>query len=315
MSFALLIRHSIPVVKPFPFATLRIRWFEKLRVVKHSFGFGGARTVGVLGESVILRFNADCEVASKGQLLKLPYDEMIFKHVMVFGEWGGIESAFLAAEIHKLLATGFKADRIVFIDMGANVGLVTTQTMKQVPLEISCIAIEPVPVLVGALSFNLESLIPKAKVKILPLAIGEVSGTAQFAIDHQNYGSSSLSVTGSNSTTNQFFDVTVLSSEDFAKNELSRDQRFILKSDLEGLDCVVLASLPDWVWMNIFAGVVEVTSDSKSDLSKISILLAQLEKFRFLSWEAGMVDLISVADIKDFWESDLSEIRNLYFIK
>ncbi len=67
--------------------------------------------------------------------------------------------------------------------------------------------------------------------------------------------------------------------------------------------------------MNIFAGVVEVTSDSKSDLSKMSTLLAQLEKFSFLSWEAKMVNLISVVEIKDFWESDLSEIRNLYFIK
>lgn len=315
MSFALWVRHSIPVVKPFPFRTLRVRWIEKLSVVKHSFGLGGAKTVGFVGESVILKFNADCDVALRGQLLKLPYDEMIFRHVKVFGEWGGIESAFLAAEIHKLLETGIGADQIVFIDMGANVGLVTTQTMKQVPCEVRCIAIEPVPVLVSALSFNLESLIPKSKVKILALAMGDVSGMAQFAINHNNYGSSSFSVEGPSSSAKQFIDVPVLSSEDFAKNELGTEQRFIVKSDLEGFDCVVLASLPDWVWTNICAGVIEVTSDSKSDLSKISILLVQLEKFRYLSWDSKFINLISVAEIQEFWESEFNEIRNLYFVK
>jgi hypothetical protein len=311
MSILLRIRHTIPVVKLFPLKTLKKRWIEKLHVVKHSLGYGGAATIGRDGPNLILKFNSNCEVASKDQLIQLPEDEMIFQHVKVFGEWGGVESDFLASKIHHLVDSGTNSDEIVFIDLGANVGLVTIQTLRNSPIGIRGIAVEPLPILVQALEFNLKSLVPLSPVKILPYAIGEVSGVAEMSIDIRNYGSSTLNALNAPGASN--LEVKVVSAESFADKELLGGNIFVLKSDLEGYDCAVLAALPARVWSSIFAGVIEVTSDATVDLAHLPLLLNNLSQFGLLSWQASMSAPVSISDIHHFWAGIIGEVRNLYF--
>lgn len=313
MSILLRIRHTIPFVKPFPLISLRKRWGEKLSVAKHSLGRGGAKRFGEDRGNLLLRFSADCEIASKGQIIQLPQDDMIFRHVEVFGSWGGIESDFLSFQIRQIENSGIDTEQIVFIDMGANVGLVSIQTMRKVPKGVRCIAVEPLPFLVQALEFNFASLVPYAKVQIVPYALGSISGVAEISVNPSNYGSSSLVSPVGDQSNSYVTSVNVMSSEDFAGNALRDNRKIVIKSDLEGFDCAVLASLPEWVWIKIAAGVVEVTSYNNADLSDLPKLLMRLGRYTRLSWEPDFKEPISIQEINAFWVSGESEIRNLYF--
>lgn len=315
MSVLLRIRYTIPVVKIFPLSTLRTRWIEKLFVTKHFLGLSGAKVIGSDDGNLILKFLSNCEIGSKDQIVKLPFDQYIFQHVKIFGEWGGSESEFLSKKIHEAVKSGYPSSKITFIDMGANVGLVSTQTLAKSPHGVKGIAIEPIPVLVNALKHNLASLIPDSQVKVLTYALGEQSTTSMISIDPRNFGSSTLALDKELPDGNYFLEIKVVGAVEFANNELAADDLFVLKSDLESFDCAVLSTFPDDVWERIFAGVIEVTSDKGVDLSRLPKLLNQLDKFRILSWDADQRGLVSVAEIQEFWKSERGEIRNLFFSK
>lgn len=313
MNVLLKIRYTIPVVKIFPLSTLRRRWIEKLFVTKHFLGLSGAKVIGGDNGNLLLKFLNNCEIGLKGQIVKLPFDQFIFQHVKIFGEWGGAESAFLSSKICELVDSGLVSSKITFIDMGANVGLVSTQTLAKSPHGVKGIAVEPIPVLVDALKHNLASLIPASQVKIIPYALGVKSSAALISIDPRNFGSSSLAIDKQMQSGNYSMEINVVDVVEFANSELVEDDLFVVKSDLESFDCAVLATLPDDVWARVFAGVIEVTSDANVDISRLPKLLVQLARYRFLSWDADQHRPTTLAEIQDFWESELGEIRNLFF--
>jgi FkbM family methyltransferase len=309
------IRYFLPIVKLTPIRTLNKRWQEKLRVLQHSYGFSGAHIEEYSGGNAILEFNSDSHIAAKGEKVMLPVDNMIFKHVKIFGEWGTLESDFLAGEINKLTSIGVSPEKITFLDLGANVGLISVQTLRKSSIRVHVIAVEPIPFLVSGIEYNMNSLIPNAEITIVTAALSDETQSANIAISRGNFGGASLTYDASSNLGLDYLTVAVLDSLEFAESHLRDAHHLVIKTDLETYDCKVLSRFPSWVWEKIHAGAVEVTASNDSDLSGLPQLVDYLRRFTRLSWDSHFHTFIDVEEVRSFWSSGTSEIRNLYFTK
>ena len=118
----------------------------------------------------------------------------------------------------------------VFIDIGANAGLFTLHANSVTQSGAKILAIEPNPVLVSRLEFNISANDANNKCSVFPIAVGAIEGEAEFSCT-ADMGSGSQ-VTTSDEDNNTFKAsiiplVKLLADEDVQSID-------ILKIDIEG---------------------------------------------------------------------------------
>lgn len=123
-----------------------------------------------------------------------PYDNISEKRVFITPQfWEAEERAALAEEI----ARGDGA--FWFLDVGANAGLYTLfcrSEAQRARRPFQAICVEPAPVMLARLRFNIEASGAGEEVRIVECAAGEREGVTAFRTDGRNRGESRLDPQG-----------------------------------------------------------------------------------------------------------------------
>ncbi len=124
----------------------------------------------------------------------------------------------------------------VFVDIGANAGLFTLHAHSVTSKDAKILSIEPNPILVSRLTFNISANKAADKCTVYPLALGASEGEAEFTCT-ADMGSGALA-TGANENGTKFTArvvplINLLSDEGITKID-------ILKIDIEGFEDKVM---------------------------------------------------------------------------
>jgi len=154
------------------------------------------------------------------------------------------------------------------IDLGANMGLYSLQFLAllkkagRIRQVIRVHLIEPDPSLVLALSNNCEQFSNDVQFNILAKAVGGKDGRAVFHIDQENSTNNttfSEAIRLSGGTSRFQIDVDVLSGKTLIEAlQLLSQTRLIYKSDLQGSDPEVLATIPPEFWNRVEIMIIEL---------------------------------------------------------
>lgn len=162
--------------------------------------------------------------------MTVPPNDAVGRHIYLSGE-------FDRSIVQLLVAFSTPGD--VLLDVGANLGYVTSCFLKRVPDSIA-IAVEPQPIIVDLLRRNLAQFGDRQRV--FPVALSNENGEAWFYVDPLNKGKSRL--VPANSAGAQPIEARA-TSEFLAELPLQRIDLF--KIDVEGHEQKILESAKDWL--------------------------------------------------------------------
>lgn len=304
------LKYLLPIPSPFPASTFTKRFFEKWMVILTLLGLRGCKDLGMLENgNYLLKFRKTSGIADKNEVIQIPKDRIIYPLVRFFYDWGDTEAEFLKIGIERALKF-IEPSELLFIDLGAHIGLVTLQTLRRVKVPIQAIAIEPQPKNVEALKHNCSKYIVKGTLEIYPHGLGARSSEFQIFTDVNNSGSGSFIRPPAFVSVQEDNLLSVISSYDFEAEKLLKYKKYVIKSDIEGWDAKVLGNFSENFWSNVEAAVIEVQSNPKVD--SLDYLLSELVKFDFLSWDPFENRKLSKEEISSFWQSRDPGVRNLY---
>ena len=204
-------------------------------------------------EKIELKFKKDCKLGKKNTLINTKVDEIITPNILKNGKW-----EFFVIEYIKKIITS-KNQKFIFIDIGANIGLISKQLINQKLKINKFFCIEPEKSNFGLLKINLSNI---KKVFFYNLAL-----TSKY-IDHQNiyinknnFGDYSLLKKSKKSKIVKCMNINLF----FKKIEKKYNiNNIIYKSDTQGLDEILIMSL------------------EKKYFNKIKILILEISNFDFL---------------------------------
>lgn len=184
-----------------------------------------------------------------------PSDHMGFD-VLIDGSW----DQFLTDSIR---AVGVCNRKDVFIDIGANIGLISTQVGDAFG---KIIALEPNPIAFGVLQANALTHIPESKLSLRNFGLGQNKALAQLEIPSKNLGGAFVRGPDNRLTEEQLerkeggkidisktLNISIESAHDFfeaVNSEITDDQcRIVIKIDVEGMeDPIIQALLGSKLW-------------------------------------------------------------------
>lgn len=276
-------------------------------------GFSGAKKVGVsLTGNALLRLNKDYALGSKGTVLEIPQDRVIYEHVSKYGFWELEECKFLARSLEKACADSRK--RIALLDIGANTGLITLQTMNLSKTSNTTFLFEPIPRHISAIKKNLFDF---SNLHLNEFALSDRNKKEVIFTDRANFGNTSLfkSVVpefGMISTTIQLVDTT-----EYSKLHLKNFDGYVIKCDTQGMDALILSRFPTHIWENCESAVIEVWALDEISKADVDALLAMCQDFEYVGWHSSVEkkNHIGINEVRDFWLSKSGTFKNLFLCK
>jgi FkbM family methyltransferase len=207
---------------------------------------------------------------------------------------------------------------ITLIDVGANMGLFSRQVLVAVPAVSRVFAYEPEPENFGCLMHNLAPFGPR--ISMIMAAVSDAAGDADFYIDPTNAGNFSLAQGAMPPTP---FNKIIVETRNVAlESQLWAEEgnRIFYKSDTEGLDELVAASVPFEIWQqHVFAGLLEVWNIKKPsyDQKKFAAILNLFPNKTFLANADNKVaeSSVTTADVLSYIASNNPQHRDLAFWK
>lgn len=306
--------------EPFPIRTFPRRLatkIKKLAIYGFHLGFSamgvrGAKVVGsTLNRSSLLKLNQSSPLGIKGKVISIPRDEVIFRSLRFFGEWE-IEECLFLSDAFKRVA---KSKKVAFLDFDANTGTVTLQTLGLAQTNAVVIMVEPLPSHVMCIDLNIADLRKTNEVHLFPFALGKKNGKARIFTQNENYGNASLISNIIPSEDSIVSEITIRNTEDFVEEELRGYSDYVLKSDLQGYDAVVLASIPKDIYDRTEAAVVEVWALEGIDPLDVERCLDLWGSFSQMCWSFNPMTKIYRAEVADFWLNKSGETRNLFMTR
>ena len=301
-------------IKTFPERlTRKLIWinnnsFKKLCV---RIGLLGATIVGQSSNgNTILKLNKDYALGPKGTLIELPQDQAIFESVKNRGNWELEESRFLARNLNQL--TSIPVSRIALLDIGANSGLVALQTINLSNVNCEVFLFEPLPRHVRAIEENLRSL---PGTHINEFALSDNNGYSMIHTDFSNNGNSSFFETVVPRSGIVSTKVRLVDTQEYCDNFLNNFDKFIIKSDTQGMDALILSRLPRRIWEKCVAAVIEVWALPQVNKKDVESLLSMLEDFEYLDWSPTFERKLSLHEIQEFWLGNSDNQKNLFVRK
>jgi FkbM family methyltransferase len=301
----------VPLKWKYIFTTLQKLVFLKL-------GRIGARVIGTnqVGNT-LLRLNRDYPVGKKGFVIELPRDEVIFNQLKYTGSWEREISEFLASGLKKIsLRNDPKA---AMIDIGANCGFISLQTMNISQTPDDYFLIEPLPRHVHALRNNLEKMSKSKKINIFEFALSDKNGCSEIYTERLNQGNSTILPNVVQSYDNSVTNIRLLDTKSFCDDYLSEFSDYVIKSDTQGMDALILSRIPIKIWKNVESAVIEVWALPEVLESDVHNLLAMWKEFDCISWSSNSTEtgggLLHLEDVRKFWLSKSRVERNLFLSK
>ena len=306
--------HIKAIVKNWPtlFRYLSRLWILGKRVAI-TLQFVGAKQIGVDEyENGLLRLNRTTSLGNRGDVVSTPMDETIFKFVSEHGEWEPRESQFLANRI--VIAEG-RADsnqNLVFIDIGANSGLVSRQVINLSGSNCDLVLAEPIPNHINAIKANIRNFEGYNKISIIEAALGTSNGELEISIEDSNRGNSSFLESAMPSSGIRKLKAKTLAVGDFYQIYLTSFDSFVLKSDTQGYDSLILSQFPLEFWNKCQGAVIEVWALPEIDAAPVRRLLNMWSRYWNYNWAPDGSDPASIDEIEIFWLSKSGKSRNLF---
>jgi FkbM family methyltransferase len=276
-------------------------------------GFFGARTVGVTPSgNTLLKLNKDYALGCKGTVLELPQDLVIYEYVKNYGFWELEESEFLARGLKR--ACRNPNTKTALLDIGANSGLVTLQAMNLSNTANDVFLFEPVPRHALAIKQNLRNL---SNIHLHELALSDKNSEAVIFTQATNHGNTSLL----NSVVSEIGMITTqihtVETTEYCNRFLNNFEKYVIKSDTQGMDALILSRLPEWIWKNCEAAVIEVWALAEVSKRDVEGLLSMCQEFEYVSWHpnAWKKKRIDLNMVREFWLSKSGRTRNLFLSK
>jgi FkbM family methyltransferase len=312
-------RHWFPAPNAYPIRTFPKRLIRKWLYIANSIyvnigsrlGFFGARIVGVAPNgNTLLQLNKNYPLGSKGTVIELPRDLVIFEYVKKLGFWELDESKFLA---HGLKRACRNTHKVALLDIGANTGLVTLQAMNLSNTSAEVFLFEPVPRHASAIKKNLRNLL---NINVNEFGLSDKNGQADIFTEATNYGNTSLlnSVVpeiGMIST-----QIQLVETKKYCNKFLNNFDRYIIKCDTQGMDALILSRIPEPIWKNCVSAVIEVWALDEISNQDVETLLSMLQEFEHVAWQFNTrKEKIELSEVSEFWLSKSGSHRNLFLSK
>ena len=254
-----------------------------------------------IGSALVL--NKKTNLGVRDELIHIEEDNVIYKSVMLFGEWGKTEREFLASIVNS---------EVTLIDLGANIGLVTRQILKLSTNVRRVVVVEPRTESMLNLKKNLKtpSRDKNIEVTYCQFAIDRKNGTSNLYTDFGNIGNSSLKKTLTTNASQEA--VLTITSELFYETYLFENETFILKSDLQGMDASVLNAFPQKFWDQVAGAVIEIWPSKYVEESDILELGRKLTNYFDCSFDSEHSRLIDGKTLIEYWSNTSLKALNLY---
>ena len=316
------IRFWLPIVQPSPLATFPRRHLSKLVFLSKRTSLVLLRKLRVTGMRVIAQAangnmilvnNRTNALGIKGARIQVPKDKVIFEHLRLFGEWELAESFFLAEGLKSLRMRSIYND--VFLDIGANTGLITLQVMNLAKTNHDAILVEPIPRHVDAIRNNVENIFEKGKVHIMQFGLSNEDKFEDIFSEGNNFGNSSILESVIPPGTKIRTQIELRKTTSFVTQELAAVDGFVIKCDTQGFDAKILSQLTERIWRSTEAAVVEVWALKEIDSSDVTRCIELWKDFTNASWSSEIKENISFEEVFTFWTSGNGASRNLFLSK
>lgn len=251
----------------------------------------------------------DCKLGKKGSSLKLVQDDVIYWNVMSLGNWEPEESDFLANRITELLSNT-DSKQVCLIDLGANTGLITRQTLLQLDETPAVLLVEPIERHVNCIKENL-SIFNSTSVEILQMALGRQTGQVEIYSQFGNFGNSSLEISLIPDY-QRISEVVPVSRPEVLQQYTADYTWIVLKCDIQGLDAFVIANLDSDFWERVDSAIIEVWAVPSQNKDEVIESLIKLSNMFLFSWSQKTLSEVSIQDVSNYWLSGDGSWRNLY---
>lgn len=299
----------LPIANPRPIKTFLPRSKRKfLLTIGGVFNQDRAQLIDCDEKNIAsLKLLKNTLLGKKGKIIVIPKDNVIYKHVKKIGEWESEESYFLI----DILNT---CENPTLIDIGANVGLISLQVLNNCKKNIKVELFEPIVEHYNCILKNLSDY--NLAVRANNYALGTFSGQLKFYREQNNSGNTSYD---KNSIFAGNFSEEICEVRDAneALKEKFRDNndKIVIKSDTQGMDIEILASL-ELSWFNkIEGGVIELWSRENVKIIELEVLLEKFKDQFIFGYKPDELGSISKEEIKNFMMSKSLQSKNLYFKK
>jgi FkbM family methyltransferase len=201
----------------------------------------------------------------------------------------------------------------LFLDIGANSGLIARQVRNLLGQDISMILVEPIPKHVEAIRLNLEKFHLGANVSIVQGALSNVDGVSEIYIQESNRGNTSLLRQAMMQHKSEKLDVQLIDTLKFSGEYLSKFKHIVLKSDTQGFDAKILSQIPPKVWSSIKTAVIEIWALPEiehDDIARLINTWRNLAKYRFYDSSKTGLEL-TLEEVQLIWGSKSGKSLNL----
>ena len=245
-------------------------------------------------------------LGKKDDLFLVPRDRMMYRHMSALGSWDRSTVQFLVKNV-KSTNQG-KEIPYTLIDLGSNIGLITLQALNQTTL-LKSICIEPVVSLMECASYNLAH--HGNRVTLFNFALAERDGSARFYYDEKNCGNGSLDSSLLPAVTS-YSEVKTRATKKFFEEDIDLRLNYVLKSDIQGSEAMVLSEIPPKAWAAINFAVIEIWATPNLDHGAVWKCAREFDKYDFVSWHPNKRYKINPSDLVEFWIRGDGQMRNIY---
>ena len=310
-----------PCIKPTPIKTFPQRLFKQWgkiieRVVvsiKLKLGIGGAKMLGNTPQgNSILKLNKDYALGYKGSLIELPRDKTMYKYVKNHGSW--------ELEVCKFLAKGLRTaclqlnSKVALLDIGANSGLVSLQTMNLSNTTNEVFLFEPIPRHIWAIKNNLKNL---SNLHINEFALSDKNEKAEIFSDPNNFGNSSYLSSAFENIDYVSTSSALVETTEYCKKFLNNFNSYVIKCDTQGMDALILSRFPEHIWQKCQSAVIEVWALPDVKKTDVQSLLSMCQGFDNVSWGpySGKAEKLEFNEVIEFWINKSGATRSLFLSK
>ena len=311
-----ILKPYLPFVMIFPLASFPNRLLQKWRWMIKWFLFpklriSGARiTENTVNTNSRLVLNKSHTLGEKNVVIEVPKDKVIFEHVKRLGHWEMEVCLFLSNGLREISTREKKIGTLV--DLGANSGLISLQVGRMVNSKAAMVLVEPILMHVEAINFNLSILREKCDIRIFPIALGRRNERLDIYSDVDNFGNTSLSIDAMPDNNYLSQKIDVVDARDWAVANLDESEFFVIKSDLQGHDALVLSRIPERIWEKTERAVVEIWASKEIDVNDVSGCIRMWGMHKRLSWDWAGKLTCTPEEVRTFWLSQDNTQRNLY---
>jgi FkbM family methyltransferase len=308
------LRNYIPLVYPFPLRTFlpRLKFKIKLQsmLLVSELGFRGCKKVGTSKNgNVYLKFNRSTWLAKRNIVIEIPEDQVIYRQVRITGSWEVSDCRFLAGFFSDRSGEGTRttmselSKRPIFRDFGANCGLISRQVFNLSEIKPKILFIEPKGNHVAAIRFNFKDLNEHVDFEICNFALGKENSNSTIYTERINAGNTSLMKSAVHGVAFQEEVISVKDTVEFCKEYLNFEDSYVIKSDMQGSDAQVLSRIPEAIWSNTLAAIVEVWALPEVNPDDVNSLLTLWSNFSKIYWNENLEEVVELKDVSNFWLS------------